>query len=71
MTNTIELEVAIVRSGVTKEAIAKALKLSNAGLYNKLKGLTEFKASEISTLQQLLNLTDMQRDLIFFSNFVD
>ena len=48
--------------------IARALKLSREGFYKKLNNQTEFKASEIVKMQEILNLSNEQRDKIFFAN---
>ena len=63
MTNTLELEIAIKRSGLTKRKIASKMNLSEMGLYKKIHNITEFKASEIDLLTKLLNLAD---NSIFF-----
>ncbi|CDX00733.1 Lambda repressor-like, DNA-binding domain [Desulfitobacterium hafniense] len=71
MTNTSELEVAIVRAKKTKKEIAKHLGISPMGLYKKINNDTEFKASEISKLVTLLNIEPEERELIFFSQNSD
>lgn len=71
MTDTIRLKMAIVRSGLSQRKIARALNLSEMGLYKKINNITEFKASEIETLQTILSLTVSERDAIFFTTFVD
>lgn len=65
MTNTVELEVAIVRAGFTKREVARRLGLSEMGLYKKINNITEFKASEIQALVEMLNIQDMSK--IFFN----
>lgn len=68
MTNTALLEARIQASGYKKSYIAKVLGLTRAGLASKIQGLTEFKASEISALCDLLRIDDWQeRDQIFFA----
>lgn len=69
MTNTIELEVAIKRSGLTKRKIAKKLGLSEMGFYKKVNNITEFKASEIALLCEVLSIEN--KDKIFFSQDVE
>ena len=69
MTNTVELEIAIVRAGFTKREIAKRLGLSEMGLYKKINNITEFKASEIEALVKLLNISDVGE--IFFNGNVE
>ena len=63
MTNTVELEIAILRKGLTKKEVAKYLGLSEQGFLLKLKNSTEVKASEIQALVDLLELPDKS---IFF-----
>ena len=63
MTNTEELNVAILRSGLTKREIAKRLGLSEQGLLLKITNKSEFKASEIDKLCEILGLSD---NSIFF-----
>lgn len=69
MTNSKELEVAITRAGITKRELAKKLGLSEMGLYKKINNITEFKASEIKALVELLNIEDINE--IFFANKVE
>ena len=69
MTNTIELEVAIKRSGLTKRELAKRLGISEMGLYKKIHNITEFKASEIAILVKELNILNMEE--IFFDKKSD
>ena len=64
MTNTLELEIAIKRAGFTKRKVAKKMNLSEMGLYKKIHNITEFKASEIEFLANLLDLKDKS---IFFN----
>lgn len=66
MTNTVELEIAILRKGLTKKEVAKYLGLSEQGFLLKLKNSTEFKASEIQALVDLLELPDKS---IFFEKY--
>lgn len=68
MINTLELEIAIKRAGYTKRKIAKELNLSDMGFYNKIKNVTEFKASEIAKLHNLLGIENLEeRQRIFFT----
>ena len=59
MTDTIELEIAIKRSGLTKREVAKRLGLSEMGFYQKPNNVTEFKASEIEALIKMLSIKDI------------
>lgn len=69
MTNTKELEIAITRAGMTKREIAKRLGLSEMGLYKKINNITEFKASEIKALVEMLKIKDIE--VIFFAKNVE
>lgn len=71
MTNTIKLEIAITRSGLKKREIASALGITAMGLYKKIHNLSEFKASEIIKLVKVLNLSNLEREEIFFDEDVD
>lgn len=51
--------------GYTIVAISKVLGISREGLYKKLSGETEFKASEIVKISELLQLNNSERDKIF------
>lgn len=59
VTNTLELEIAIKKSSFTKREIAKRMKISEMGFYKKLNNITEFKASEISKLVEILNISNV------------
>lgn len=71
MTDTEKLNCEINDSGMTITAIAFKMGISREGFYKKLNNETEFKASEISALQKILNLTSERRDEIFFANKVE
>lgn len=58
-------------SKLSKSYIAESLGLTRQGLYNKLNGESEFKGSEIKKLSDLLNLSDQEKEDIFFADFVD
>lgn len=71
MTNTEVLSKEISNSGITITAIAKKLGITREGFYKKLNNETEFKASEISAMQRILNLSNKKRDDIFFAKEVE
>lgn len=71
MTNTEVLSEEITNSGITITAIAKKLGITREGFYKKLNNETEFKASEISAMQRILNLSNKKRDDIFFAKEVE
>ena len=61
------LEIAITRSQISKRDLAKKLGISEQGLYNKLNGISEFKASEIRALSDESSLSSQEREEIFFA----
>lgn len=65
MTDSTLLNEEIVDSGITITAIARKLGITREGLYKKINNETEFKASEILSMQKILNLTNKKRDSIF------
>lgn len=67
MTNEKLLEQIIKESGLKRGYIAEKLGITRWGLLNKLTNQTEFKASEIAALQDLLRLDNETRDQIFFN----
>lgn len=67
MTDTNRLNQAIRASGYRIAFIAGQLGLSYPGLKKKIDGETEFKASEIITLSNILDLTAEERETIFFA----
>ena len=69
MTDTVEFEIALKRIGLTKKKVAQSLGISEMGLYQKVNNITEFKASEISKLYKLLNLSNLaEQQRIFFAH---
>jgi hypothetical protein len=71
MTNTELLRKKIDDSGYKLTFIAKQLGITYQGFLKKTNNETEFKATEIQILKTLLNLTDDERDCIFFASSVD
>lgn len=66
MTNTLMLEMAIRRAGLIKKEIAKLLGLSAMDLHKKVNNITEFKASKITRLYNLLNLSSLEEQQKIF-----
>lgn len=59
----------ISKSGLTVTWVARKLGISREGLHKKLRGNSEFKASEIATMSKILNLTnDEIREYFFYQN---
>ena len=71
LTDSEKLNNAIAESGMKITAIAKKLGITREGFYRKLNNETEFKASEISAMQTILNLSNDARDSIFFAKEVE
>lgn len=67
MTDTALLEQAIKDSGLKKSYIAQQVGLSRAGLCNCINNRSEFKASQINALCNLLSIDLAQRNRIFFA----
>ena len=61
------LESIISDSGMTMVSLAEKSGILRETLYNKMRGISEFKASEIAALTRVLKLTSEQRDAIFFT----
>lgn len=61
----------IEQSGLKLTYVAERLGLTYQGFKKKLDGDTEFKASEIAVLKDLLKLSDAEVQAIFFDDDVD
>lgn len=71
MTNTKMLEAAIALSGLPKNIIAEKIGISRSAFFKKMRNESEFKATEIVKLQELLALTNEERNRIFFAKCGD
>lgn len=60
MTDTEKLSERIGSSGLKYKYIAEKLGISYFSLNKKINNVTEFKASEVSKLCQLLNITSLE-----------
>lgn len=68
MTNTERLKEFISRSGIKLDAILNATGIkSYATLRGRINNETEFTASEIRAITELLRMTPEERDEIFFA----
>ena len=67
MTDTVKLKQKIKESGYRISYIANALDLSYYGFKKKVDNKSEFKASEIQVLCDLLKIHGKEREMIFFS----
>lgn len=68
MTNTIVLRKKIDESGYKLKFIANKMGLTYYGFMNKLNNKTEFKASEIIKLCNILEINRDEKDTIFFAS---
>ena len=71
MTNSKLLREYINRSGLKRTYVAKKLGLSYQGYLNKESGKSEFTQSEIQDLCNLLSITALDKERIFFAKAVD
>ncbi len=71
MTNTAKLKAKIVEKGLLQEAVAMQLGITSGTFNYKLNNKTEFKASEIKKLSNILKLTIEEFYSIFFAENVD
>ena len=70
MTDTKLLRETIDSSGMSITFISNEIGISREALYKKISNTTEFKASEITKLSKILNLSNRARDEIFFDTKV-
>lgn len=71
MTDFSLLRKAIQGSGMTMASIAKKSGINRPTLYNRLNGVGEFSAEEISGLCKALHFSKADREKIFFAKCVD
>jgi len=72
LTDTERLRKIIGDSGLKLEYIAKQLDITRFSLQKKLENVTEFKASEIQKMCEVLNIMDSElKEQIFFAQKVD
>lgn len=67
MLNAELLKSKINKSGISITAIASKLGLSREAVYHKMKGKSEFSATEIVVLTEVLHLSRDERDKIFLT----
>lgn len=67
MTNTELLKEKIEQSGYKLKYVASQLGITYYGFLKKINNETEFKASEIQTLCNLLEITKVEKEQIFFA----
>ena len=67
MVNTKELKASLIRRGLTLEDLAKEVGVARVTMSKKINNVCEFKASEILKMQKILQLSNAERDFIFFN----
>ncbi len=67
MTDTQALRAAINNRGLKNKYVAAQMGLSSYGLRKKIENDSEFKASEIMKLSEILDLSVEEREAIFFA----
>lgn len=67
MGNMTMLRDKIKESGISFTAVADKIGVSRETLYNRINGESEFKASEIACLTNMLQLNKSEQDNIFFN----
>lgn len=67
LTDTVALRLLIQRSGLKYKYIAQVLGITPYALQRKIDNYNEFKVSEVDSLCNLLGISLVQKDQIFFS----
>ena len=71
MTDTLEIKKIIRMKGFTLDTLSKKIGISRTSLSYKINNIVEFNAQEIKHIQKILELSNEQRDYIFFAEAVD
>lgn len=71
MTNSDLFREAVAKAGIKYKFLAKSLGITPYGLQKKIDNQSEFKASEIYTASEILNLSEQDRNSIFFCKVSD
>ena len=71
MTETLEIKKIIRMKGFTLDTLSKKIGISRTSLSYKINNIVEFNAQEIKHIQKILELSNEQRDHIFFAEAVD
>lgn len=66
--NLLLLKSKMVEKGITDQELSSLLGINQATLFRKKNGTSDFYRNEIKVIKEVLNLTDMDIDLIFFGN---
>lgn len=71
MTNLALFREAVAKAGIKYKFLAESLGITPYGLQKKIDNRSEFKASEIYTASEVLNLSEQDRNSIFFCKVGD
>ena len=71
MTNKRLFKSAMDKAGFTQQTLADAIGIGLATLNMKINNVRQFKTSEIVALKRILNLSNEERDAIFFADNAD
>lgn len=71
MTDTLEFKAVMIKRGLTLKKLANLVGISNTTLSYKINNKREFTSSEMEAIREALNLTEDERNRIFFANNVD
>lgn len=71
MTDTLEIKKIIRMKGFTLDTLSKKIGISRTSLSYKINNIVEFNAQEIKHIQKILELSNEQRNHIFFAEAVD
>lgn len=71
MTDTVKFRAAVKNRGLKYKYLAEKIGITPFGLQKKIENQSEFKASEIQSLAELLGLTESERKQIFFTRVCD
>lgn len=70
MTNIEELKISLIRNRMTASDLADALNISRASLSYKMNNKRMFTVTEIAKISEILNLSLVEKERIFFDNEV-
>lgn len=71
MTNSVLFREAVAKAGIKYKFLAETMGITPYGLQKKIDNRSEFKASEIYTVSEVLNLSETDRNSIFFCHNSD
>ena len=71
MTNTKKLKACMLMCDITQDQLAEKLNVSRATINYKINNVRQFYSKEVKLIQEVLNLSDLERDEIFFADNVD